>query len=137
MLPQAQINNTTEYYRGQHQIAKYFRKYLQMNKLYLRVKELAAQKHVSLAKVERDLGFSNGIISTWKTGKASQDKINSLADYFNVSTDYLLGRSKDVKDPVAYFRLDTSGLSEDQISSMKSELADYAEYLKHRVRGDK
>lgn len=108
-----------------------------MNKLYFRVKELAAQKHVSLAKVERDLGFSNGIISTWKTGKASQDKINSLADYFNVSTDYLLGRSKDVKDPVAYFRLDTSGLSEDQISSMKSELADYAEYLKHRVRGDK
>lgn len=69
-----------------------------MNKLYLRVKELAAQKHVSLAKVERDLGFSNGIISTWKTGKASQDKINSLADYFNVSTDYLLGRPEKHKE---------------------------------------
>lgn len=108
-----------------------------MNKLYLRIKDLAAQRKVSLAKVERDLGFSNGIISTWKNGKASQDKINALADYFDVSTDYLLGRTKDVKDPVAYFRLDTSGLSEDQINSMKSELADYAKYLKHRVRGDK
>ena len=35
-----------------------------MNKLYLRVKDLAAKKKVSLAKLERDLGFSNGIIST-------------------------------------------------------------------------
>lgn len=107
-----------------------------MNKLYLRVKELAAQKHVSLAKVERDLGFSNGIISTWKTGKASQDKINSLADYFNVSTDYLLGRSKDVDDPISYFRIDTTGLSEDEVADMKKELSDYAKYLKSKVQGD-
>lgn len=107
-----------------------------MNKLYLRVKELAAQKHVSLAKVERDLGFSNGIISTWKTGKASQDKINSLADYFNVSTDYLLGRSKDVDDHVSYFRIDTTGLSEDEVADMKKELSDYAKYLKSKVQGD-
>lgn len=107
-----------------------------MNKLYLRVKELAAQKHVSLAKVERDLGFSNGIISTWKTGKASQDKINSLADYFNVSTDYLLGRSKDVDDPVSYFRIDTTGLSEDEVADIKKELSDYAKYLKSKVQGD-
>ena len=107
-----------------------------MNKLYLRVKELAAQKHVSLAKAERDLGFSNGIISTWKTGKASQDKINSLADYFNVSTDYLLGRSKDVDDPVSYFRIDTTGLSEDEVADMKKELSDYAKYLKSKVQGD-
>lgn len=64
-----------------------------MNKLYLRIKDLATQRKVSLAKVERDLGFSNGIISTWKNGKASQDKINALADYFNVTTDYLLGRT--------------------------------------------
>lgn len=76
-----------------------------MNKLYLRVKDLANQRKVSLAKVERDLGFSNGIISTWKNGRASQDKINQLADYFNVTTDYLLGRTdtpqftrKDEKD---------------------------------------
>lgn len=64
-----------------------------MNKLYLKIKDLAAQRKVSLAKVERDLGFSNGIISTWKKGKASQDKIEALADYFDVTTDYLMGRT--------------------------------------------
>lgn len=104
-----------------------------MNNLYLRVKELAAQKHVSLAKVERDLGFSNGIISTWKTGKASQDKINSLADYFNVSTDYLLGRTavknngSDI-DPNEYFRMDMDNIEGNELN--QSEIEDLKDRLK-------
>lgn len=63
-----------------------------MNILYLKIKELADKKGVSLAQIERDLNFSNGIISSWKNGRASQDKLAAIADYFNVSTDYLLGR---------------------------------------------
>lgn len=108
-----------------------------MNTVYLRIKELADSKHQSLAQIERSLNLSNGSISSWKKSNPSSDKLKVVADYFDVSTDYLLGRTKDVKDPVAYFRLDTSGLTEDQINSMKSELGNYAEYLKHRVRGDK
>ena len=71
-----------------------------MNELYLRIKDLAAQRKESLAEVERNLKFSNGIISTWKSGRASSDKISKVADYFNVTTDYLLGRTDDpsVKD---------------------------------------
>ena len=95
-----------------------------MNKLYLRVKDLAAKKKVSLAKVERDLGFSDGIISTWKNGKASQDKINLLADYFDVTTDYLLGRTdtpqftrKDERDVQKILEEMTQGLNN------KNELA--------------
>lgn len=63
-----------------------------MNILYLKIKELADKKGVSLAQIERDLNFSNGIISSWKNGRASQDKLVAIADYFDVSTDYLLGR---------------------------------------------
>jgi len=64
-----------------------------MNILYLKIKELADKKGVSLAQIERDLNFSNGIISSWKNGRASQDKLAAIADYFGVSTDYLLGRT--------------------------------------------
>ncbi|MDU8985791.1 helix-turn-helix domain-containing protein [Ligilactobacillus animalis] len=70
-----------------------------MNILYLKIKELADIKGVSLAQIERDLNFSNGIISSWKNGRASQDKLSAIADYFNVSTDYLLGRSEEKKSP--------------------------------------
>ncbi|GEK28485.1 helix-turn-helix domain-containing protein [Furfurilactobacillus siliginis] len=62
-----------------------------MNSLYQRIKDLADLHHISLAQVERDLNFSNGIISTWKTGKASSDKVAAIAKYFDVTTDYLLG----------------------------------------------
>ncbi|MBF7115215.1 helix-turn-helix domain-containing protein [Pediococcus pentosaceus] len=66
-----------------------------MNTLYLRIKELADDRGESLAQLERNLKLSNGIISTWKKGKASSDKIEKVADYFNVTTDYLLGRTSD------------------------------------------
>lgn len=64
-----------------------------MNIIYNRIKELANEKQLSLAQIERDLDFSNGVISTWRKSNASQDKILKVANYFNVSTDYLLGRT--------------------------------------------
>lgn len=69
-----------------------------MNILYTKIRELALEKGVSLAQVERDLDFSNGSISSWKKGRASQDKILAVANYFDVSTDYLLGRTKFKKE---------------------------------------
>lgn len=44
------------------------------------------------------IGVSNAAISYWLNGRkeATADNIIALADYFEVSTDYLLGRSNDV-----------------------------------------
>ena len=66
-----------------------------MNILYTRIRELANDRNLSLAEIERRLKLSNGIISTWKNSKPSQDKIELIADFFKVSTDYLLGRTDD------------------------------------------
>lgn len=66
-----------------------------MSIIYSRIRELANQNHISLAELERTLSFSNGIISTWKNGNPSIDKVEKVADYFGVSTDYLLGRDED------------------------------------------
>lgn len=70
-----------------------------MSILYSKIRELANQKHISLAELERTLSFSNGIISTWKNGKPSIDKVEKVADYFGVSTDYLLGRTDNPSIP--------------------------------------
>lgn len=104
--------------------------------IYDRIKELASAKHVSVAELERHLGFSNGSLYKWSKTSPSIDKVKTVADYFNVSTDYLLGRSKDVDDPISYFRIDTTGLSEGEVADMKKELSDYAKYLKSKVQGD-
>ena len=46
-------------------------------------------------KVSKDTGISEALISYWKNGKQlpKYDSLNLLCDYFNVSADYLLGRT--------------------------------------------
>lgn len=104
--------------------------------IYDRIKELAAAKKISIAELERNLHFSNGSLYKWTKTSPSMDKVKLVADYFDVSTDYLLGRTKDVKDPISYFRIDTTGLSKEEVDDMKKELSEYAKYLKFKVQGD-
>ena len=58
-----------------------------------KIVELLAKNGISGAKMSRDLGFSNAVFSQWKAGKQkpSIEKLTKIAEYFNVSTDYLLG----------------------------------------------
>ena len=65
------------------------------NTLYERIKELCNRKSISIAKLESDLGFGNSSIKKWeKTSSPSVDKIVKVANYFEVSVDFLLGRSE-------------------------------------------
>ncbi|GGC74532.1 helix-turn-helix domain-containing protein [Enterococcus wangshanyuanii] len=59
------------------------------------VKDLARRKHLSLAELERKLDISNGTIGKWDKSQPSIEPLKKLADFFNVSTDYLLGRVDD------------------------------------------
>ena len=58
-----------------------------------KIKVLANEQALTLAELERKLDFSNGSLRKWDTSTPSGDKIEKVADYFNVSTDYLLGRT--------------------------------------------
>ncbi|MCJ0566940.1 helix-turn-helix domain-containing protein [Enterococcus cecorum] len=60
--------------------------------IYQRIKELAIEKKISIRELEKTLKFSNGAINKWEE-KAPSDKLEKVANYFNVSTDYLLGRT--------------------------------------------
>lgn len=59
---------------------------------YERVKYLADKQGKSLNKVEEDLGFARNSLYALKRNKPSIDRIIKLADYFNVTDAYLLGR---------------------------------------------
>ena len=61
--------------------------------IYERIKELALVKKISIRELEKQLGFSNGTIRNWINSTNSQS-LEKVANYFNVSTDYLLGRSE-------------------------------------------
>lgn len=59
-----------------------------------RIKELADKQGISVSKVATDLGFSENLFYQWKKASPKSDRLEKVADYFNVSVDYLLGRTE-------------------------------------------
>lgn len=57
-----------------------------------RIKLLCDTKGETLASLERKMDFGNGTIRRWGETTPSGDKLAKVADFFNVSVDYLLGR---------------------------------------------
>ena len=55
-----------------------------------RVKELCKDRNIPISKLERACGFSNGYIAKLKKGTMPNDKLQIVADYFNVSVEYLM-----------------------------------------------
>ncbi|EMF0065894.1 helix-turn-helix transcriptional regulator [Enterococcus hirae] len=59
-----------------------------------RIKELAKQQGKSLNKIEEELGYGKNVLYRLKDSKPSAERLEELANYFNVSVDYLLGRTE-------------------------------------------
>lgn len=55
-----------------------------------KLKVLAKERNLSFSALERELGFGNGTIQKWDTSSPSCDKLLKLANFLNVSIDFLL-----------------------------------------------
>lgn len=60
--------------------------------IYERIKDLASKKNISIRELENRLGFSNGTLRQWKDSTKSSS-LEKVADFFGVTTDYLLGKT--------------------------------------------
>lgn len=60
-----------------------------------RLKELRTQKKITQIKMSIDLNMNQNTISRYESGTREADyrTLIQFADYFNVSLDYLLGRT--------------------------------------------
>ncbi len=67
-----------------------------MNKFSSRLRELRIEKNMSRAELAEKLRISIRMISYLETGKreCSFDMLIAIADIFDTTTDYLLGRSE-------------------------------------------
>ena len=65
----------------------------------MRLKELRRQRHISQLKLAMDLHINQNSISRYETGEREADyhTLIALADYFDVSVDYLLERTDNPK----------------------------------------
>lgn len=89
-----------------------------------RIKDLANERHISIAELERKLDFANGFVTKRDKQSPSAERLQKVADYFDVTTDCLLGRTdtpqftrKDERDVQKILEEMTQGLND------KNELA--------------
>lgn len=70
--------------------------------MFEKIKKLAQRRGFNLKKVSSDLGFSENYFYTIKQGaQIPADRLTKVADYFGVSTDYLLGRVEKENETVS------------------------------------
>lgn len=92
-----------------------------------KIKKLADEHHTTFAEIERKINISNGQIRRWDNSSPKVENIQKVADYFNVSVDYLLGRETSNNEEASMakqvmMRMDTDGLSEKELDEIQSEM---------------
>ena len=102
---------------------------------------LLKEHGVTAYQVAKATGISTGSLSDWKNGRSSPkaEKLRKIADYFNVSVDYLLGKEE---KPAA----NSDELSEDKIKfalfggpstdEQYEEVKRFARYLKEQQKDE-
>ena len=71
-----------------------------------RVKALCKARGTPLYKLERDLGFANGYIGQLKKGTIPGDRVAKIAEYFDVTTGYILTGEEDLPEDAPGYYLD-------------------------------
>lgn len=64
-----------------------------------RVQLLCKEHDMNPSNLERELGLGRGTLYKWNKSSPSSDKLSAVADYFDVSVDWLLGKTKFRKLP--------------------------------------
>lgn len=99
-----------------------------------RLKELRIAKKETQEQTANAIGVSRPTYTTYEIGTREPDigTINKLADHFNVSADYLLGRTNDKHEEVlAAAHLDKD--LKDMTPEQRQAVYDFIEFQKKRI----
>lgn len=90
------------------------------NQIAKKIYELRKSKDMTQEKLASEMGVSIAAVSKWETGNSLPDilMLCSIADFFEVSTDELLGREKNKKKAIV---IDDSDFMRDTLKKILSE----------------
>lgn len=113
---------------------------------YKKLQELAKKKGKSFAQIEKDLGLAKNSMYNYKTKKPTADRLNAIAEYFDVSVDYLLGRqdepkhkedlSEEESELIGAFRMEREDMTPDEQVKFNEAIKDLMKYAKERLNDD-
>ena len=86
-----------------------------------RIEKLRKETGISQGKLEKELGFSNGSISKWKNSTPTYERLQKIANFFNVSVEYLASGENAESEPELNAR-DERDIKKD-LDSLREKLA--------------
>lgn len=115
--------------------------------LYERVHMLADKQGLSDFDLSRKLGLSRNAVYSWQKSSPKTETLEKVAEFFNVSADYLLGRTDDSSSSkgqshspedslTEFFKAETEGMTKEEITKLEKEWKDYLIIRKRMMRGE-
>lgn len=111
--------------------------------MFERIKELCRKRGISVNNLENSLGYSKNTLYRLKTQNPGADKLKDIADYFDVSVDYLLGRNDKLQNEEpsmakqVMMRMDTAGISEKELEEIESEMERFFSWRIEEIKREK
>ena len=104
-----------------------------------KIKALCKEKKTSISKLEKQLGFGNGVIGRWDKSVPSYERLAAVANALDVPVSYLTGETDNPsagikKDPIQKDGAVSSAVQEifDFLDSASGEeLADVIKYIRY------
>ncbi|EPI06268.1 DNA-binding helix-turn-helix protein [Enterococcus faecalis RP2S-4] len=115
-----------------------------------RLQLLREEKEWTKTYVAKQLGLKNlGTYANWEYGTREPDSemLSKIASLYNVSTDFLLGRTEERihlndeekigRNIISHFRLNTSDMNIEDIEELEEELIDFQDFLIKKAKEKK
>ena len=78
-----------------------------------RVKTICKDRKIPISKLERDLGYSNGYIGQLRKGTFPNDRLKEIAEYLEVSIDYLMTGEEKEGGETYYINEETRAIAQE------------------------
>ncbi len=110
----------------------------------MRIRELRIKSGYNQKEFAAILNVAPNTYNQWETGKREPDyeMLKKIADYFNVSVDYLLGREEAEKSPIGIkpteddVKVALFGGDEEVTEEMWNEVKSFVEFVKSKKNNE-
>ena len=116
---------------------------------YKKIKSLRENKNVTQQEVANAINMNISVYKKIELGSRPirENELSKIADFFNVSSDFLLNRTSNPLLPkdednigqniVSHFRLNTSDMDIEDIEKLEEELIDFQDFLIKKAKEKK